>query len=93
MKIMWHRHSCLCCFLILTLTASAAPRLFYSKYFKGSVPEYVAITVEHNGDAIYQEGKTDDNPIKLHLKDADIQELFGLADKFGSSASAKVNSI
>ena len=26
--------------------ASAGPRLFYSKYFKGSVPEYVAIHVE-----------------------------------------------
>ncbi len=67
--------------LLFCVTASAAPRLFYSKYFKGSVPEYVAITVEHNGDATYQEGKADDNPIKLHLKDADIQELFGLADK------------
>ena len=67
--------------LLFCVTASAAPRLFYSKYFKGSVPEYVAITVERNGDATYQEGKTDDNPIKLHLKDADIQELFGLADK------------
>jgi hypothetical protein len=67
--------------LLLCLNASAAPRLFYSKFFKGSVPEYVAITVERNGDVIYQEAKTDDNPIKLHLNDADIQELFGLADK------------
>jgi len=67
--------------LLICISASAAPRLFYSKYFKGSVPEYVAITVERNGDAIYQEAKSDDNPIKLHLPDADVQELFSLAEK------------
>jgi hypothetical protein len=60
---------------------SAAPRLFYSKFFKGSVPEYVSIVVERNGDVIYQEAPKDDNPIKLHLADADVQELFSLADK------------
>jgi len=80
MKLMWHRHSCLCWFLVC-INVSAAPRIFYSKYFKGSVPEYVSITVERNGDVVYQEAKTDDNPIKLHLPDADVQELFGLADK------------
>ena len=31
--------------LALSATLSAAPQLFYSKYFKGSVPEYAAITV------------------------------------------------
>jgi hypothetical protein len=67
--------------LLTCITASAAPRLFYSKYFKGSVPEYVSIAVERNGDAVYQEAKADDNPIKLHLPGADVQELFSLADK------------
>jgi len=67
--------------LLTCISVSAAPRLFYSKYFKGSVPEYVAITVERNGDVVYQEAKADDNPIKLHLPDADVQDLFGLADK------------
>jgi hypothetical protein len=68
-------------FLFICINASAAPRLFYSKFFKGSVPEYVSITVEHNGDVVYQEAKTDDNPIKLHLSEAEVQELFALADK------------
>ena len=67
--------------LLICLNASAAPRLFYSKFFKGSVPEYVSIAVERNGDVIYQEAKNDDNPIKFHMNDADVQELFGLADK------------
>ena len=61
--------------------ACAAPRVFYSKYFKGSVPEFVAITVERNGQATYQEAKEDDNPIRIQLAAADTQELFDLVDK------------
>ncbi|MBZ5607219.1 MAG: hypothetical protein LAP38_03105 [Acidobacteriia bacterium] len=61
--------------------ASAAPRLLYSKYFKGSVPEYVAISVERDGKATYQEAKEDDNPIRIQLSAPDTQTLFDLADK------------
>ena len=45
--------------------------LFYSKYFKGSIPEYVAITVERDGQVTYQEAKEDDNPIRCQLTSAD----------------------
>ena len=61
--------------------ASAEPRLSFSKFFKGSVPEFVAITVERNGHAIYQEDKTDDHPLQFQLTSAESQELFSLADK------------
>jgi len=61
--------------------AAAAPRLFYSKYFKGSDPEYAAITLEQSGDMTYQEAKDDDNPIHAHLSEAETRELFDLADK------------
>jgi len=74
-------HNRLLTLLIFSQLLPAAPRLFYSKFFKGSVPEYVSITVDRNGDAVYQEAKTDDNPIKLHLTDGEVRELFGLADK------------
>jgi hypothetical protein len=67
--------------LLLSCTLSAAPHLFYSKYFKGSVPEYVAITVEQDGQLTYQEAKDDDNPIKIQLDRASVQEMFGLAEK------------
>jgi hypothetical protein len=67
--------------LVLSATLCAAPRLFYSKYFKGSVPEYVAITVERDGQVTYQEAKDDDNPIHIQLDTAAAQELFDLADK------------
>jgi hypothetical protein len=59
--------------------ASAAPRLIYSKYFKGSVPEYVSITVEQDGKATYQEAKDDDNPIRIQLSASDAGTLFDLA--------------
>ena len=64
-----------------TAIALAEPRLFYSKFFKGSTPEYVAITLQRDGQVTYQEAKDDDNPIKVQLAAADTQEIFGLADK------------
>jgi hypothetical protein len=67
--------------LLFTTSAAAATRLFYSKYFKGSEPEYTAITVERSGEMTYQEAKDDDNPIKVHMSASDIQEMFNLADK------------
>ncbi|HTC34123.1 MAG TPA: hypothetical protein VK724_12170 [Bryobacteraceae bacterium] len=67
--------------LLLASVLSAAPRLFYSKYFKGSVPEYVAITVERDGQVTYQEAKDDDNPIHIQLPSADLNEMFTLAEK------------
>ncbi|MBV9769617.1 MAG: hypothetical protein JOZ32_08605 [Bryobacterales bacterium] len=67
--------------LMFTATLSAAPRLFYSKYFKGSVPEYVAITVERDGQVTYQETKDSDDPVKIQLDHAATEEMFALAEK------------
>jgi hypothetical protein len=67
--------------LALCSALTAAPQLFYSKYFKGSTPEYVAITIERDGQLTYQEAKEDDNPIKIQLDRAAAAEMFGLADK------------
>lgn len=67
--------------LLLACTLGASPRLFYSKYFKGSVPEYVAITVEQDGQLTYQEAKEDDNPIKIQLDHASNQEIWALTEK------------
>ena len=75
-----HLHLALLVPLLCTV-APAAPRLFYSKYFKGSVPEFTAITVERSGQATYQEAKDDDNPIHAQMTDAETQELFDLAEK------------
>ncbi len=67
--------------LLLCCVLNATPRLFYSKYFKGSVPEYVAITVERDGQTTYQEARDDDNPIKIQLDAASCGQMFDLAEK------------
>jgi len=70
--------------LILCLLFSAlqaAPRLIYSKYFKGSKPESVLITVELSGDASYREGSEDDNPLHFRLAESEAREMFQLAGK------------
>jgi len=69
--------------LVVASTLGAAPQIFYSKYFKGSTPEYVAITVQRDGQVNYQEAKEDDNPIKIQLDAASCREMFDLADKLG----------
>jgi hypothetical protein len=68
---------------LLSTTLCAAPRLVYSKYFKGSVPEFVSISVERDGQVTYQEAKDDDNPIHIQLDRASVQELFDLTEKLG----------
>jgi hypothetical protein len=67
--------------LLSTALALGEPLLFYSKFFKGSTPEFVAINVQHDGQVTYQEAKDDENPIKIRLATADTQEMFGLAEK------------
>jgi|SRR5579871_6306975 len=67
--------------LISAAIALAEPKLFYSKFFKGSTPEFVAITLQRDGQVTYQEAKDDDNPIKVQLAPSDAQTIFGLADK------------
>ena len=61
--------------------ALAAPRLFYSKYFKGSVPEYVATTVEQDGHVTFQTAMDDPDPIQFQLDAARTQAMFDLAAK------------
>jgi hypothetical protein len=67
--------------LLLSAVAYAEPRLYYSKYFKGSVPEFVGISIERDGKLTYQEAKDDDHPVQIQLAAADTDQIFGLAEK------------
>jgi len=71
--------------LVLKLAFSAvvvaAPQLYFSKYFKGSVPEFVAITVERDGQTTVRLAKDDSDPIMIQLDAASTQEMFDLAGK------------
>ena len=64
-----------------TLAAADAPRIEYSKYFKGSVPEFVSITVDQSGQVIYKESADDDHPIRFQIPQDQTAEIFGLAAK------------
>jgi hypothetical protein len=61
--------------------AGDGPRLFYSRTFPGSTPAYFDLTVESNGDTVYREAVDDELPDRFHLSEAEVKEVFGLADK------------
>src|SRR5260221_5678290 len=61
--------------------AQAEPRLLYTKTFPGSVPAYVSIRVERNGNGEYKDAPDDDRPLKFHLSESDASALFALVEK------------
>ncbi len=67
--------------LACPLAAAGGPRLVYSRAFPGSTPAYFQITLDQDGNAEYGEAPDDDNPLKFKLSEADVREVFGLADK------------
>jgi hypothetical protein len=69
--------------VVLSASASAQPLLTYSKYFKGSKPETVIITLNKSGEAVYKEGLDDDQPLKFQLAESETAEIFALAGKLG----------
>lgn len=64
-----------------SLLAGDAPRLFFSREFPGSVPPYIQVTVDKNGDAEYREAVDDELPLKFKLTDAETKTVFDLSDK------------
>ncbi len=69
--------------LSLMAESATAPRIIYTKSFPQSVPAYVRIQIERNGDATYQEAVDDDDPLKFTLSKTDTDMLFDLAQKLG----------
>jgi hypothetical protein len=65
------------------LFAGDAPKLFYSREFPGSVPAYIQVVVDKNGDTEYREAVDDDQPLKFKLAEPDVKTVFDLADKLG----------
>jgi hypothetical protein len=67
-----------------TLLAQDAARFFYSKAFPNSVPAYVQVTLEKNGEVEYRESPDDELPLKFKLTDAETAEVYGLVEKLDS---------
>lgn len=66
-----------------SLGAADAPRLFYSKSFPGSVPEYVSIKLDRTGAGAYTEAEADDHPLQFQLSAPETNEIFSLVEKLG----------
>jgi len=74
------------CLLLLgcaCLQAADTPRLYYSKSFPGSVPAFVAITLDKTGAGEYKEAPDDDRPLRFQLSAQESAEIFGLVEKLG----------
>lgn len=54
-------------------------RIFFSKSFPGSVPEYFEVTVDSGGNASYREDP-DEDPIEFRLKEGEARAIFELAE-------------
>ncbi len=63
------------------LMAGDVGRLFYSRSFPGSKPDYIQVVVEKSGDAVYQEAVDDDLPLKFKLTPEETTAIYELADK------------
>jgi hypothetical protein len=61
--------------------AQTNPRVVYTKSFPGSVPAFVAITVNEAGAATYAESKDDDDTEHLPLERDATSAIFDLATK------------
>ena len=70
--------------LLLAATACCSaqpPVIVYSKSFPGSVPAYAEVRVARSGECEYREAVGEDNPLKFRLNEAEVNEIFALADK------------
>lgn len=74
----------------LAQEASSPAKLTFTKVLKGSVPEYLAVTVDSSGSGTYEGRKLDEppSPRSLKLSPATTQRLFelsGLLNNFQST--------
>ena len=81
-----HKTRLIAVLCLAVIPAVAEPRIVYSKFFKGSTPEFVSITVEKDGHVVYRRAEDDANGREFSLKPEETREVFTLADKLGDFA-------
>jgi hypothetical protein len=67
--------------LLASVACADEPRIFYSKAFKGSKPDFVSISLERSGHAVYKEAPNDENPLEVQVPADDVNVVFNLASK------------
>ena len=61
--------------------AGDAAKIVYQKKFPGSVPPFVRVSVDADGNATYNESEDPDNADALHLEEPFTRDLFRLAER------------
>ncbi|HEY7306845.1 MAG TPA: hypothetical protein VH601_22155 [Bryobacteraceae bacterium] len=59
--------------------SAASGRLTFTKSFPGSTPPYTYISIDHTGALEYKESPTDDQPLKVQLRESEAEPLFSMA--------------
>ena len=59
----------------------APGRIFFSKSFPGSAPEYFEVLLEETWKAVYRDSPNDEDPLRFDLPAEDANEIFTLAGK------------
>jgi hypothetical protein len=70
------------------------PRITYTKILKGSVPEYLSITVDRQGEALFEGRRLDEpsTPRAMKLRAETTQKIFELAANLGNFSSGDLES-
>jgi hypothetical protein len=65
------------------LLGADGDKLFFSRDFPGSAPEYFDVTVDTDGKVIYRESLDDELPIEFQASESDISRLFEISEQLG----------
>lgn len=66
-----------------SLLSAASGKLIFTKSFPGSTPAYTYVSVDHTGALEYKESPTDDQPLKVQLREGETSPLFSMAEQLG----------
>jgi hypothetical protein len=73
----------LACWATALLGAEKGDKLFFSRTFPGSVPEYFDVTVHTSGKVVYREALDDQMPIEFEAPSSDVSRLFEISEELG----------
>ncbi len=58
-------------------------RLTFTKSFPGSTPAFTYVSVARTGAVEYKESPTDQQPLKVQLRESEVEPLFSMAEELG----------
>lgn len=70
-------------FWVAPAVGADGDKVFFSRDFPGSVPEYFDVTVHTDGKVIYREALDDALPIEFEAPESDISRVFEISEQLG----------